>query len=416
MDLLKSAARILEPEINARPEEVHEVMTQLRKDAPVAWVEPHDVRPVWLVSRAADVKFVETNPDKFIAKPRPALLTISEEQNNLKMFGNMFGPMETLVNMDGDLHRSRRMFTQSWFQTRNIKAMRESVEATAKTYIDRMAEIQPECDFAKDVAFLYPLRVINSLMGLGEEFDAPILKLTQQNFGSSDADMGQEGMSSMELMAAAWMEFDQLMKPVIQDRRANPRKDLATALATATDNGELLPDAEIMGYFIIVATAGHDTTSGTTAGGMLELIRHPEQLQKLKDNPELIPNAVEEFFRWTAPVKHFFRTATEDVEVGGQMIREGESVAVLFASACRDEAVFENPHTFNIERKPNPHLAFGTGPHLCLGMHLARLEIASFFRQLLPRLDKIDLNGDPSFVQASFVTGVKSLPIKYSMQ
>ena len=216
-------------------------------------------------------------------------------------------------------------------------------------------------------------------------------------------------------MAATMMEFNKLFAPIIEDRRSNPRDDLATALANAEIDGELLPDAEIMGYFLIVATAGHDTTSATTAGGMHQLLRHPDQLQKLKDNPELMPTAIDEFLRWLAPVKHFFRTATEDIEVGGKLIRKGQHVATMFESACRDEDLYDDPLTFNIERKPNPHLAFGTGPHLCLGMHLAKLEIASFFSQLLPRLESIELNGEPAYTQAAFVTGLKSLPIKFKM-
>lgn len=416
MTLSEQAAKLLLPETHANPEEVHEIMTRVRKEEPVIWVEPEGVRPLWLATHAKDVKFIETNPDKFITEPRPALLTIAEENKNFELYGNKFGPMPTLVNMDGEWHRSRRMFTQNFFQMRNIKALRASVDGIAKTYIDRMATLAPECDFAKDVAFLYPLRVINSLMGLPEELDETILTLTQQNFGGSDDDIGDTDVDPSARMAETMMKFHQLLTPIIEDRRKNPRDDMATALANATIDGERLPEMEIMGYFLIVATAGHDTTSATTAGSMLELIRHQDQFQKLKDNPELIPNAVEEFLRWTAPVKNFFRTATEDIEVGGKTIRKGEAIAVMFASACRDEEVFDNPHKFNIERKPNPHLSFGTGPHLCLGMHLARLEIASFFRQLLPRIDSIELNGDPTFVNAAFVTGVKSLPVKYSMR
>lgn len=416
MNISQRAAQLLQPETYVDPQEVIEIMDQVRKEEPVIWVEPDGVRPIWLVSKAEDIRFVETNPDKFITRPRPALMTIEQEQKNLELFGSITGPMDTLVNMDGDQHRSRRLITQQWFQTKNMLAFRDQIDHIGKSYIDRMATLQPECDFASDVAFLYPLRVINAMTGLPEELDDTILRLTQQNFGATDDDVGNAEEEQMARMAAVMMEFAALFAPIIEDRRKNPRDDLATALANAKIDGQMLPDEEIMGYFLIVATAGHDTTSASTAGGLLELIRHPDQMQKLKDNPELIPNAVEEFFRWVAPVKHFFRTATEDVEVGGKMVRKGESVAVLFSSACRDEAVFEDPHVFNIERKPNPHLAFGTGPHLCLGLHLARLEIASFMGQLLPRLDEIELNGEPEFLRAAFVTGVKSLPIKFKMR
>lgn len=416
MQISERAARLLQPETYGNPEEVEDILAQVRKEAPLVWVEPENVRPIWVASLAEDVKFIETNADKFIAAPRPALMTIDQEQKNIELFGRDIGPMDTLVNMDGEHHRSRRLITQQWFAAKNVNTWKDHIDATAKTFIDRMAELQPECDFATDVAFLYPLRIINSMTGLPEELDETILRLTQQNFGGSDDEVANMDEEFMARMASTLMEFQSLFAPIIEDRRTNPRDDLATALANAEIKGEKLPDEEILGYFLIVATAGHDTTSATTAGGLLELIRHPEQLQLLKDRPELIPNAVEEFFRWVAPVKHFFRTATEDVDIRGKTIRKGESVAVMYASACRDEAVFEDPYSFNVERKPNSHLAFGTGPHLCLGLHLARLEISRFMELLLPRLDSIELNGDPAFTEAAFVTGLKSLPIKFSMR
>lgn len=416
MELAQRASLLLQPDTYTRPDEVHEILAELRKEEPVIWVEPEGVRPIWLATKAKDVKFIETNPDKFIARPRPALMTIDEEEGNIKRFGNRTGPMETLVQMDGDYHRSRRSITQEWFRVNRIKTDKARVEAIAKAFVDRMANMQPECDFAKDVAFLYPLRVINSITGLPEEMDPIILRLTQQSFARADEELVQTEEERMALMAATHMEFSKLFTPIIEERRKNPCGDLASALANAEIDGERLPDWEIMGYFLIVATAGHDTTSATTAGGLLQLLRHPDQLRKLTENPALMPGAIDEFLRWVAPVKHFFRTATEDVEVGGKTIREGGAVAVMFESACRDEELIEDPFTFNIERKPNPHLAFGTGPHLCLGMHLAKLEIASFFNELLPRLDSIELNGEPSFTKAAFVTGLKSLPVKYSMR
>lgn len=416
MELSKLAAQVMQPETNADPERVDAILAQVRREEPVIWIEPEGVRPLWIATKAEDVRFIETNPDKFITEPRPALQTIEEEEYNLKLFGRTTGPIDTLINMDGDRHKSRRMFTQQFFRINQLKANRAAVDSIAKRFVDQMATLQPECDFAKDVAFLYPLRVINSITGLPEEIDETVLKLTQQQFSASDDDLGNTDQDRMQRMAANTMEFQRLFAPIIADRRENPRDDLATALATAKDGDEYIPEMEIMGYFLIVATAGHDTTSATTAGGMLQLIRHPEQLQLLKDRPELIPNAVEEFLRWVAPVKHFFRTATEDIEVGGKTIRKGEAIASMFHSACRDEDVYDDPFTFNVERKPNPHLSFGTGPHLCLGMHLARIEIASFFEQLLPRLDEIELNGDPAFTEAAFVTGLKSMPVRFKMR
>lgn len=415
MDLSRQAARIALPATYANPVEVDEILTRVRAEEPVIKIHPEGVRPLWLITKADDVKFVETHPDIFLAGPRTAIQLEVHEQKNIQLFGRPQGPMATLVEMDGDHHRSRRLLTQSWFGPNRIKSQIGVVEQIASSYIEKMATLQPECDFVTDIAFLYPLRVINAIMGLPEEVDPIFLKLTQQNFGAADEDVADSSADIAERLGQTFMEFQAVFEPLIADRRANPVNDLASVLANAEIDGERLPEAEIMGYFLIVATAGHDTTSATTAGGLLALLQHPEQLAKLKQNPDLIPNAVEEFFRWVAPVKNFVRTASRDVEIGGKTIPKGDDVAVMFASACRDETKYEDPFEFRVDRKPNPHLSFGTGPHLCLGMYLARMEIAAFFRMLLPRLDEIELAGDPAFLQSAFVTGLKSLPIKFKM-
>jgi len=415
MDLATLAARIALPKTYANPKQIDDILARVRAEEPILHVDPDGVRPVWLASRAEDIKYIETHPDLFLAGPRTAIQLEIHEQKNLELFGRPQGPMATLVDMDGAHHRSRRLLTQSWFGPNRIKSQQGLVDEIAKSFVDKMATLQPECDFATDIAFMYPLRVINAIMGLPEEFDPIFLKLTQQSFGAADEDVSDSNEDIAERMARTAMEFQSIFAPLIADRRANPVNDLASVLANAEIDGEPLPEAEIMGYFLIVATAGHDTTSATTAGGLLALLEHPEQLAKLKANPDLMPNAVEEFFRWVAPVKHFVRTASEDVEVGGKLIRKGEDVAVMFASACRDESVIEDPLEFRVDRQPNPHLAFGTGPHLCLGMHLARMEIAAFFNALLPRLEKIELADDPAYLQSAFVSGLKSMPVRFKM-
>ena len=416
MDLSKQAAKIALPETYASPKAVDEILTRVRNEDPVIWIEPEGVRPLWLVSRAEDLKFVETHPDYFLAAPRPAIQLEAQEKQNMEWFGRTTGPMDTLVQMDGAHHRSRRVLTQNWFGPNRIKSKQPLIDDIAKTFVQKMADLQPQCDFASDVAFRYPLRVINAIMGLSEDFDEPFLRLTQQTFGSADDDVSDSNAKVLERLGKAYLEFQESFGPVIEDRRQNPRDDLASVLANAEIDGEPLPDAEILGYFLIVATAGHDTTSATTAGGLLALIQHPEQLKKLTENLELIPNAVEEFLRWTAPVKNFVRTATQDVDLNGKTIKKGDAVAVLFASTCRDENIFEDPFEFRIDRAPNNHLAFGTGPHLCLGMHLARMEVTAFFRELLPRLEEIELTAEPTYLQSVLVSGLKSMPIKYKMR
>ena len=413
MTLEENAARLANAATYADPDELNAIFTQLRRSGRMVRAEPEGMRSFWAITKAADIRFVETNSDKFIAEPWPAMLMKDQEQKNIELFGSISGPSTTLVSMDGEVHHKHRLIAQEWFMPHNVRKLIPDVDAIARTYIEKMAAMDGECDFARDVAFWYPLRVVNSILGLPESVDADFLRLTQLSFGAADPNIEASTQDRLERFAQSHREFMTIFKPIIEDRRANPTDDLASAYSNATIDGEPLGDTETLGLFLITATAGHDTTSATTAGGLKALIEHPEQFSKLRENMNLLPNAVEEFLRWVAPVKHFARTATQDVQIGDQTVLEGERVVVFFASACRDEEVFEDPFEFRIDRDPNKHLAFGTGPHLCLGMHLARLEIKSFFEQLLPRLETIELAGEASYLQANLVSGLTSLPVNY---
>ena len=413
MTLEQNAARLADAATYADPDELNEIFTELRRSGRVVLAQPQGMRSFWAVTKAADVRFVETNSDKFIAEPWPAMLMKDQEQKNIELFGSISGPSTTLVSMDGEIHHKHRLIAQAWFMPHNVRKLVPEVDAIARTYIEKMAAMNGECDFARDIAFWYPLRVVNSILGLPESVDADFLRLTQLSFGAADPNIEASIESRLERFAQSHREFMSIFHPVIEDRRANPTDDLASAYSNATIDGEPLGVAETLGLFLVTATAGHDTTSATTAGGLKALLEHPEQFSKLRENMDLLPNAVEEFLRWVAPVKHFARTATEDVQIGNQAIAKGERVVVFFASACRDEEVFDDPFEFRIDRDPNKHLAFGTGPHLCLGMHLARLEIKSFFEQLLPRLKSVELAGEATYLQANLVSGLTSLPVKY---
>jgi cytochrome P450 len=199
-------------------------------------------------------------------------------------------------------------------------------------------------------------------------------------------------------------------------RREHPTEDLASAIANATVDGQPLSDVDTVSYYVIVATAGHDTTSATISGGLHALIENPDQLQRLKDNPQLMPLATEEMIRWVTPVKEFMRTAAEDTEVRGIPIAAGESVLLSYPSANRDEEIFDEPFRFDVGRNPNKHVAFGYGVHFCLGAALARMEVSSFFSELVPRLESIELTGDPEYIATIFVGGPKHLPIRYTVR
>lgn len=239
-----------------------------------------------------------------------------------------------------------------------------------------------------------------------------MLRLTQQTLTSQDPEFKAEGSSSVGAMMEMYLYFQKM----IADLRANPRDNLGSLIANARVNGELLSDPDVFGYFNIVATAGHDTTSYAITGGLLALLENPAEMEKLRADPSLMTSAVEEVIRWTTSVKHFCRTATEDCEVAGKAVRAGELLLLSYPSANRDEAVFEDADCFRVDRKPNRQLAFGFGPHVCLGQYLARLEIGLFLRELLARVEHIELAGEPRYVEGTFVGGVKHLPIRYRMR
>ena len=218
------------------------------------------------------------------------------------------------------------------------------------------------------------------------------------------------------MMAGVLMDFFAYFTEVVEDRKKNPTDDLASVLANALVDGEPMEALDQISYFIITATAGHDTTSATISGGMKALLEHPDQLAKLRDNPDLAKSAAREMIRWVSPVRHMMRTTTEDVELRGKTLKAGDSLCLWYPAANRDGEAIDDPDTFNIERDNRHQLAFGFGGHMCLGQHLAILEVEMFFQELLPRLEHIELASDPDWVQAIFVGGLKSMPVTYAFK
>jgi len=406
---------IVDPKVYASVDGFHELFAKLRKEEPVRWTEPDGYRPFWTVSKHADIMEVERQNDKFLNDPRLTLQTIETEEQVREFTGGSDKLIRSLVDMDNPDHRNYRGLTQAWFMPPNLKAIASRVDALAEKYVDRLEQKGGECDFVSDVAVWYPLHVIMTVLGVPEEDEPIMLKLTQELFGATDPDMKRSEESTITVNTVT--EFFNYFTAITEDRRANPKDDVASVIANATIDGEPIGHVEAMGYYIIVATAGHDTTSSTAAGGLLALMQNPDQFAKLKSDPDrYLPGAIDEMIRWTTPVKHFFRTAAEDYELRGKKIRKGDNLLMCYWSANRDEDAFDDPFTFDIERSPNKHLAFGYGAHLCLGQHLAKMEIKALYKELLARLDHIELAGDPAWVEASFVSGLKRLPVRYSMK
>jgi cytochrome P450 len=388
------------------------LFTHLRQTDPVVFVEPDGFAPFWAVTKHADIQEVERTKDVFINAPRILLRSIAVDEQIKKVTGGRPFLMRNLTNLDGVEHSKLRRLTQSWFMPSRLQALETDLRQLAKVYVDRMVSMDGQCDFIRDVASWYPLRVIMRILGVPAEDEPKMLQLTQQIFGPDDPDIKTE--KNADIIATVNTFFD-YFRVLTEDRRKNPTDDVATVIAQAEIDGEPIGDLEALSYYILVATAGHDTTSSTTAGGMLALVENPDQLALLKAEPERLPAAIEEMLRWVTPVTHFFRTATEDYELRGKRIRAGDSLMMCYPSANRDEDVFEDPFRFDITRSPNKHISFGYGPHVCLGQHLAKMEIRIFFEELLSRVDGFELDGEPQWLASNFVGGLKRFPLRFSV-
>ena len=410
-----SPAALVDPKTFARPRDVHALFSRLRSTEPVTRVEVEGFPPFWLVTRHDDIRAIENAPETFLAGPRTILQSLAQEQVNLEKLGDVNG-LKTLVHMDGEEHRKHRLIAQGYFNRTNIEKLRLQTQAQADHFIDRMAAMAPACDFAADIAFWFPLRVVLSIMGVPSEDDAHILRLTQQLFGFMDPELGfGQELGEMGVLKVIG-DFSAYVSGLIEERRRRPTEDLATVLATAEIDGAPIDSFKQLSYFILVTTAGHDTTSASIAEGMNALIDDPAALARLKAEPDLCATAADEFVRLAAPVKHFLRTLVKDVEIAGVRIKAGETIMLAFSSAARDEAQFSDPDRVTVDRPVNQHLAFGYGPHVCLGKHLARMEIEVFFRRLLPRLEQIERAGEVQYTEASFVSGIKKMPVRYQMR
>jgi cytochrome P450 len=416
--------RIVNPELYTEPDVLHADYAWLRANDPVHWTEPRGYRPFWAITRHADIVAVSKANDRFINRERTYLSPIEGEEWIRQMTGDSH-LFRTLVDLDDPEHRKLRQITNAWFQPGAVRARLEGrVRAIAREHVALMRAKGERLDFVNEVALWYPLRVILDILGLPREDEALMLKLTQETFGALDPDViarsqiltkgvGFQGTGNAQVdLIQLAQTFFHYFGQVLADRRAVPRDDVASVIANGTIDGAPIPEREALSYYVITATAGHDTTSSTAAGGFEMLARAPDQLAMLQADPTLIPAFVEEAIRWVTPVKHFMRTATADTDVGGRTIRKGEALALFYWSGNRDEAVFADPFAFRADRQPNPHIAFGHGVHLCLGMHLARLELRILFEELLPMIDSLGLAGTPRLSLANFVSGLKSLPVE----
>lgn len=424
------AAQIVLPEGHSDLEKLFAAYQWLRENMPVgqAFVEGFD--PLWLVSTHADIMEVERNTEVFTAgghenpgTNNPILSNQAGDEFTKTLTGGSLRIMDALPYLDPPEHTAVKDIAGAWFRPANLKQWEDQIRDLARKAID--AYLKPgtnEIDFIEDFALYYPLRVIMTLFGVPEEDELRMMRLTQEFFGVADPDLQRDDVAAAtpeamaQQFAASFQDFCGYFEGLVADRRANPRDDLSSLIANArTPSGELYPNTFAYGWFMAISTAGHDTTSATMTGCIEALGQNPDQLAKVKANPELIPDLVNEALRWVSPVKHFIRRARVDTVLGGAEIKAGDRIMPLYQSANRDSAVFDSPTTFNLERRPNKHIAFGYGPHMCIGQHLAKQELRIMFEELLPRIESIDLLDGRKLTQTNFVGGIKRLPVRLEL-
>lgn len=393
----------------------HDAWRRLRDEAPVHYFEPKGFQPFWAITKHADIMEISGQPGLFSNAAGINILN-DEQQAARANTDNPLASMRTIIEMDPPEHTTFRKVASGFFTPRSIRRLDEVVAESARDLLDSLGD-EGECDFIEVVAQRHPLRVLATILGIDREDEERLLELTQQLFGSEDPDLQRPGEDRAEAIKQTGIEFYQLFDRVIQDRRANPGDDLASMLANAKlPNGEPMGPLETFGYYLIVFTAGHDTTRNALAGGLRAFAENPDQLARLNADPSLVKPAVEEIVRWTSPVNYMRRTMLADTELRGQKLSKGEFLVLFYASANRDAEVFDAPFDFDIGRRPNRHLGFGTGQHFCLGAHVARASMRALVEQLAQRLTRLELVGDAAQIASSFVVGPKALPVRYAMR
>jgi len=406
-DLSVDDIRLGEPALWLRPDR-EGIFAKLRADRPVSFHEEPDFPEFprgagfWSLTRYADVVAASCDPGTFISGKGA---NIGDLPVDLAEF---FGSM---INMDAPRHTKLRKLVSAAFTPRTLRQLEEGVRVQARRIVDAVAP-KGRCDFVEEIAAALPLRIICDMMGIPEADHRRIYELTNVILGVGDP----EYVTTMEGLMAAAMELFQYAQALGEERRARPRDDMTTTLMQAEVDGERLSTQELGSFFILLVAAGNETTRNAISHGMKALTDFPaERARWMADFDRVAPTAVEEIVRWATPVIHFRRTATRDVEVGGQTIRAGDKVVLWYNSANRDERAFPDPYRFDVTRTPNDHVGFGAGgPHFCLGANLARREIRVMFEELIGRLPDIRVTGAPAMLESFFIHGIKRMPCEFT--
>ncbi|MDE0886583.1 MAG: cytochrome P450 [Myxococcota bacterium] len=389
----------------------HHLWDWLRANDPVHWYDGSGGDPFWVITKHADITAIGKLPEQFISGP---LLV----QSHLPIPKERMEFPRTLIQLDPPKHGVYRRLISKRFTPRALKRFHHDIEEIGKEIVDDLLArgSEGECDFVDSISAPLPIAVIAWMLGLPKQDWGRLFDWTNRIIGAQDPAFRTEGKTPDEAAQETMVELFTYFTELAEEKRKKPADDLVSLFTQMEVDGEKLPHMDIMTWCLIIVIAGNETTRNATTGGMLAFIENREELRKLQADEGLLPSAVEEIVRWTAPIIHFGRTATEDFELRGKTIQAGQSVALFYPSANRDEDVFEAPGEFRIERNPNRHLGFGVGEHFCLGAHLARLEMEVAYKYLLPRIEDVELTGPVDRLHSSLVGGIKHLPIRYKLR
>ena len=396
----------------------HDQWRALRKLDRLHRCAPEGFDAFYPVVRHDQICEISKQPERFLN--RLGIVLESREQKRILEANQGIGQMRAILVMDPPEHRDYRKVAAPWFTPRAIDRIAPIAEESARALVDGLVERasggEGECEFANEIAAAHPLRVLSHDPRRAARAGAPASPSSRTSSSPRTIPTSSARARIGVRRCWRWRWSSSSSSTRSSKTAARTRRTISRAvLANGKVNGEPMGMMETLGYYLITFTAGHDTTKNALAGGIHALAEHPAEFEKLKRNPELVPSAVEEILRWTSPVNYMKRVVAEDLEFRGQKLREGENLVLFYASANRDESVFEDPYTFRIDRDPNPHLAFGIGEHFCLGAHLARQSQRALLRELVRRIDALELAGDPVQIASSFVVGLKRLPIRYRL-
>lgn len=398
---------IASPEQYERSGYPHAEWTWLRRNEPVFWYERPNVEPFWAITKHADIIELSKRPELFLNAPRLAVFTLdlpppADDQ------------ARHLLNMDPPDHPKYRNVVSKRFTPRTVQAWAAKVRRITAEVLDEAAR-KASGDFVADISAPITIRVIAEMLGVPRSDWKLLFQWTNETIAPEDPEFMREGGVQATLEHAR-RELFAYFHDMATKRRSQPQDDIVSVVANATLDGQPLPPIELLSYYFLLVVAGNETTRNAMTGGMLALLESPDEWKRLREDPSRVDAAVEEIVRWTTPVIQFCRTATRDYVLRGRTIREGQSVCLFYPSANRDEEVFEEPFRFRIDRSPNRHIAFGMGEHVCLGAHLARLELRAAFAALRERLVACEPAGRVERVRSGFVGGIKRAPMRWRIE